>query len=218
MTDLDADRRLALAYVPFGRRPAVEALWRLDVALGSVLATGREPMISRIRLAWWRESLERLDREPPPAVPLLQALARDVLPAGIGGAELAGMEAGWSRLLESGRLSAADLTEHAASRGGRLFRLSAHLLGGEPDGVGGAGEAWALADLARRSADRADAAAALAAAAAVPLPDCWAVPLRPLGMLALLARRDAARAECGFEARGAPPRMLRMLRHRLTGR
>ncbi len=217
LTDLDPDRRLALAYVPPARRPAVEALWRLDVALGSVLATGREPMVSRIRLAWWREALERLDREPPPAEPLLQALARHLLAAGVGGAELAEMEAGWSRLLIPGRLSAADLAGHAAQRGGRLFRLSARLLGGEEMQVGGAGEAWALVDLARRSADPADAAAALAAAAAVRLPVRWPVPLRPLGMLALLARRDAARAGRGFEARGAPPRMLRMLRHRLTG-
>ena len=63
-------------------RPRVEALWRLDVTLGAVLATGREPMVSRIRLAWWREALERLDREPPPAEPVLQALAAHVLPAG----------------------------------------------------------------------------------------------------------------------------------------
>ena len=80
--DLDPDRRLALAYVPAAARPAVEALWRLDVTLGAVLAAGREPMIGRIRLAWWREALEKLDREAPPAEPLLQALAERVVPAG----------------------------------------------------------------------------------------------------------------------------------------
>jgi 15-cis-phytoene synthase len=217
LTDLDPDRRLALAYVPSGRRPAVEALWRLDVTLGSVLAAGRDPMVSAIRLAWWRESLERLDREPPPAEPLLRALARHVLPAAVGGAELAGMEQGWSRLLTTDRLSAAELAEHAAQRGGRLFQISARLLGGEQAGVGEAGEAWALVDLARRCADPGDAAAALAAAAERDLPERWPARLRPLGMLAVLARRDAARAGRGFETRGAPRRMLRMLRHRLTG-
>ncbi|HEX8534003.1 MAG TPA: hypothetical protein VF662_07535, partial [Allosphingosinicella sp.] len=58
---LDADRALVLTYVPAARRAAVGALWRLDVALGAVLAGGREPMISRIKLAWWRDSLVKLD-------------------------------------------------------------------------------------------------------------------------------------------------------------
>jgi hypothetical protein len=41
MIPLDPDRTLALAYVPAARRPAVEALWRLDAALASVLSTAR---------------------------------------------------------------------------------------------------------------------------------------------------------------------------------
>src|SRR5688572_20804059 len=103
--DVDPEVRLALAYVPAARRPALEALWRLDAAFGAVLITGREPMISRIRLAWWRESLERLDREPPPAEPVLQAVALHLLPAGLTGAGLAEMEAGWAVLAEAGSLS-----------------------------------------------------------------------------------------------------------------
>ena len=86
--DLDPDRKLALAYVPAAARPAVEALWRLDVALAAILATGTQPLISQMRLAWWREALERLDHAPPPAEPVLQALAATVLPR-VTGAELA---------------------------------------------------------------------------------------------------------------------------------
>src|SRR5687767_8955799 len=96
--ELDPERKLALVYVSAARRGALEALWRLDVALGAVLATGTEPMISQIRFAWWRESLEKLDRERPPAEPILEALAREVVPAGVAGAELAAMEEGWSVL------------------------------------------------------------------------------------------------------------------------
>ena len=44
-----------------GRGPALEALWRLDVTFAAILAAGREPMVSRLRLAWWREALEALD-------------------------------------------------------------------------------------------------------------------------------------------------------------
>src|SRR3546814_17220372 len=63
MTPLDPDRTLALYYVPAKHRPAVEALWRLDAALGAVLAGGREPLIGQIKLVWWRAALEKLDRE-----------------------------------------------------------------------------------------------------------------------------------------------------------
>lgn len=216
--ELDPDRRLALAYVPAAARDSVEALWRLDAALGAVLASGREPMISRIRLAWWRDSLEKLDREPAPAEPVLEALARHLLPAGIAGAELAAMAEGWAILLKPDPLLADDLDAYAAARGGSLFRFSARLLGASDQPVEAGGEAWALADLARHSASREDVAAALEAALARQVPRRWPARLRPLGMLAMLARRDAERGAAAREPQGAPARMLRMLRHRLTGR
>ena len=209
--DLDPERRLALAYVPTSRRAAVEALWRLDVALASVLATGREPMVSRIRLAWWREALERLDRAPPPAEPVLEALSARVLPAGVTGAGLAAMTDAWEPLLSPDPLSEGDLREYAARRG-RLFALTAQLLGGgEADGEG-----WALIDFARHSSNQAEAARALELARAVAMPVRWPRPLRPLGMLAVLARRDAGLG-LPLEPAGSPARMMRMVRHRLTG-
>ena len=215
--DLDPERQLALAYVAASRRAALETLWRLDVTLGSVLVTGREPLISQVRLAWWREALEKLDRERPPAEPMLEAAARDLLPAGLTGAELAGMEQGWATLLAPEPLSPEDLARYAGERGGRLFKLSGRLLGGEHPALSAAGEAWSLVDLARRSGRGAEARAALDAAARRPTGGSWPSYLRPLGMLAALARRDAAR-RLPLEAQGSPIRMLRMLRHRLTGR
>jgi phytoene synthase len=185
--------------------------------LGAVLATGREPMVSRIRLAWWREALERLDREKPPAEPLLGALAEHVLPAGIDGASLAAMEEGWGELLAYGRLGDASLEAYAAARGGALFRHSARLLGLPDHPVEAAGRRWALVDLARRSADRDEAIAALAAAARGEEEGRWPPLLRPLGMLSALARRDLARGPDAWEKPGSPARMLRMVRHRLSG-
>ena len=155
--DLDPDRRLALAYVPAARRAALEALWRLDVTLGSVLATGREPLISQIRLAWWREALEKLDREPPPAEPVLEARRATSSPP-------ASAAPSWRRWRRAGRRSCRpsrwepdELQLYAAARGGRLFALSARLLGADEPGVAAAGEAWALVDLARRSGNPAEA-------------------------------------------------------------
>jgi phytoene synthase len=215
---LDADRALALSYVPAARRRPVAALWRLDAALGAVLAAGRDPLISRIKLAWWRDALDRLDRARAPAEPVLQAVATEVLPGGVSGADLAQMEQGWEILLSPDPLADKDLEVYAANRGGLLFRFSARLLG-ETGGeaVERSGEAWALIDFARRSANAQDAEAAVALARRTAGPRGWPSRLRPLGMLAILARRDAEERRPRWEAQGAPGRMVRMLRHRLTG-
>jgi phytoene synthase len=214
---LDPDRTLALSYVPGSRRAAVGALWRLDSALGAALAGGREPLIARIKLAWWREALEKLDREPAPAEPALQAAAAHLLPAGIAGAELARMEEGWAALTSPETLAPGELATYARARGGLLFRFAAEMLGGGVEGLETAGEAWALVDLARHCATAEDSDIALAAARDRRLPRRWPARLRPLGMLALLAERDSDPARAPWEPRGAPARMWRMLRHRITG-
>jgi phytoene synthase len=74
-----------------------------------------------------------------------------------------------------------------------------------------------LVDLARHSTDAADAEAAVAAA---PTARAWRWParLRPLGMLAAVAKRDLEPKRPRWERPGSPGRMLRMLRHRLTGK
>ncbi len=213
---MNADVALALASVPEPARSAVHALWALDETLGRVLSTGREPMISRIRLAWWREALDRLDREPPPKEPMLEGLAREVLVRGVSGTELGEMEAAWALLPGDQPITREDLEAYAKARGGLLFGFTARLLGGDGD-IAPAGEAWALVDLARHSTESADVEAALAAARERKLPRRWPKSLRPLGMLAVLAERDLKRDPSRWEEFGSPPRTARMLRHRLTG-
>ncbi|QPQ55736.1 squalene/phytoene synthase family protein [Allosphingosinicella flava] len=214
---LDPDRTLALAYVPARHREAVRALWTLDAALGAALTTGREPAIRQIKLAWWREALERLDTAPAPAEPVLQALETHVLPRGVAGGALAGLEEGW-RMLLAGNLDGAALDIYAAERGGLLFRLTAQLLAASSPAPNW-GEGWALADLARNASDPGERNAALIAAWERLRDKGTSMPraIRPLTMLAKLARRDAS---CGlpFEPQGAPRRMAAMLAHRLTGR
>lgn len=221
MIELDPDRTLALSYVPAEKRPALGALWRLDAALGAVLAGGREPLLSQIKLTWWRDRLIELDRAPAPAEPVLQEVAARVVSRAIRGEQLARMEEGWAVLLGEDPLTAAELETYAVGRGALLFRYSSSLLGYQlNEKVKRAGEGWALADLARHS-NAVDAAAALEAAG-VKLADVtaqrWPVVMRPLGMLAMLAKRDAARGLGTFERQGSPARMARMVGHRLTGR
>lgn len=221
MTSLDADRTLALSYVPADCRPAIGALWQLDAAMGAVLAGGREPMLSQIKLVWWRDSLAKLDEARPPAEPVLEQAAAHILPRGIKGNQLARLEEAWSILLSQDALNRDDLARYALGRGALLFRFSSSLLGFQlNERVKRAGEGWALADLARHS-NQVDAKAALDAAAER-LSDVaaqrWPSPLRPLGMLAMLALRDTQRSSEPREQQGAPARMARMFRHRLTGR
>lgn len=217
MTPLDPDRLLALSYVPARVREAVRTLWQLDAQLGSVLAGGRERAISQIKLAWWREALEKLDRQPPPAEPTLQAVARHILPGGISGAELAGLEAGWAVLVQEEALEPEDLQAYAEGRGALLFALTARLLGAKPTARQlRSGEAWALADLSRHSGEP-DAGSAVTAASERLQQQTWPSMLRPLGMLAVLSERDVKLGPAR-EVQGSPGRIWRMLRHRLTGR
>jgi phytoene synthase len=201
--------------VPAASRRAIEALWRLDVTLGAILATGRDPMVGRIRLAWWREALERLDTDPPPPEPVLQALAEHVLPRGVSGADLAPMEEGWAELLADGALDEAALRAYAEGRGARLFRLSARLLGSDGSGVAEAGARWALADLARRSSDPAESRTAVEQARRSGAGAALNGRLKPLGMLAMLSGRDIERGPGAWESRGAPMRAARLLAYRL---
>ncbi len=212
---VNADLAYALASAPAPARSALQALWSADDAFAHVLATVREPMIRRIRLAWWREALERLDREPAPAEPVLQRVQHDLVPL-VSGARLAALEDAWAPLTDQGPLQERALGRYA-SRGALLFEVAAEVLRRPGSGVAEAGELWALVDLARHSIDPGEVAAALAAARARSAPRRWPRPLRPIGMIAALASRDLARGPEHWEEPGIPPRTARMLRMKLTG-
>jgi phytoene synthase len=171
----DRDRYLAALYVPADVRPALIALFGIDAELGAVVAGTTEPMIGEIRLAWWREALEGLDTGTVPAQPLLQLVAAELLPRGISGAALAGLEDRWLGMIGNSEVPPAHI-----EGGGTLFGLAAHLLGSDAALGTQLGEAWVTGDASGLS--RVPAA------------------LRPLLGLVQLAARDVALAE-----QGAPP-------------
>lgn len=218
MTPEDPERALALTYAEPSARPALAALLALDDALGQVVRTTREPALGQIRLVWWRDRLEALDREPPPAEPILQAIFDRVVARGVRGAALARMTSAWDLLLEP-ELAIDAFRSFGEGRGVPLFRAGAVVLGAAAsDPVDEAGQGWALTDLSLHLSDV--KATEATRTLALPLLDAalgrrWSRSARALGALAHLARLDLG---AGVRRPGSPKRVGRLLWHRLTGR
>lgn len=220
MDIINTERALTIAYAPAEARTALALLWRLDERLAGVVRATTEARLGQIRLAWWREALERLDTHPAPDEPLLKAIASDLLPRGVTGKALGRIADGWVVLLSTLPLDNADLAAHGADRGAALFDAAAAVVGSSHTGLKAAGEAWALVDLAFHISDRATAVAALETARERIVQAGrarWPKRLRAMGALYVLARRDA---EAGLDTArqvGAPRRVGRALLHHLTG-
>jgi phytoene synthase len=217
---IGADRSLALSYVPARNRAALGALFAIDAAMGDVVRTTSEPMLGPIRLAWWRERLEELDAGgEAPAEPRLQAVARELIPRGIAGADLAALERGWLRLFDPFPWDV-QTAEAIWFRGRLLFGLGGKIVDRADDAIQNAGGLWVLVDGARHCSDAVSRQMLIGQARTFAHGlggTRFASRLRPLSMLAALAIRDSIRGE-PFEPEGSPARAAVMLRHRLSGR
>ena len=204
---IGADRELALIHMPGPVREAFRALFALDAAMGDVVAKANDPTLGRIKLAWWREQLEALDVNSPPAEPRLRAAADELIARAISGHALAELEPGWATLLDEEVDSGL-----VASRGECLFQIGGQLLGSSDERLGEAGALYALASVARRGVPE---LLELARAYVKRLAGHrFERRLRSLTMLARAAARDLDRRE-PEESRA---RVLAMLAHRWSGR
>jgi 15-cis-phytoene synthase len=188
--------------------------------MADVVRSTREPMLGPIRLAWWRERLEELATTgAAPAEPRLQKVERELLPRGVSGRDLAGLEAGWLRLFEPFPWSV-ETSEAIWLRGNLLFGLGARLVGQANEQVQAAGGLCALVDVARHCSDGDSRKMLLRQSRnfAQRLGGTrFSSPVRALSALAAVAIRDCRRGE-PFEAEGTPGRAAVMLMHRFTGR
>jgi phytoene synthase len=187
--------------------------------MADVVRTSSQPMLGQIRLAWWRERLEALDRGEVPAEPRLQAVASELLPRGIAGSTLASLEGGWLRLFDDFPWDIST-SEAIWFRGRLLFGLGGRILGASSEQIDGAGGLWALVDAARHCSDAAsrDMLIGQAGRFARSLSGArFPFAVRPVTGLAGLAVRDLARRE-SFEPEGTRARAAAILAHRLTGR
>ena len=172
--------------------------------MADVVVRATQPALAAVKLAWWRERLEELDNGKVPAEPRLQDAARELLPRGISGAQLAEIEAGWAALLQE-----APDDELVVTRGAVLFGLGAALLNvpSEPT-LSRAGRTFVAADVRRRGLGEFNPRVT----ADLRMPRA----VRPLTSLAALAARDLRHTQREPEA--TPGRAWTLLKHWLTGR
>jgi 15-cis-phytoene synthase len=214
MKDLD----LALSYVPRPQRFQLAGLFALDAALGNVVRTTREPMVGRIRLAWWRERLQEIDQGIVPAEPVLEATAELIAGTSLTGAMLAELADRWDPLLDDFPWPGETIGA-VAGRGATLFGFASNILGaGRDDLARIAGSLWSLVDVAKHCSDP-ESRFLLIDVARGRLGDFRGSAdgsIRPLTMLGLLARRDVERWP-EIEPEATPGRAWVLVRHKLTG-
>ena len=176
------------------------------------MTTSTDPRLGAIRLAWWREALQQLDdARLAPAEPRLQAVARELLPRGIGGQHLSQLEDAWLPLMEPFPWNERQ-AQGLELRGRLLFGIGARLLGGAAEEAEAAGAFWSLVDGAQHCSDAASRQMLLSAAKAIRLPGKIPRELRPLTVLAAVAVASARDRVSGIT------RGMAALRHRATGR
>jgi phytoene synthase len=217
----DRDRYLAVLHAPAAARAGLFALFALDLELAQVVASTTEPLLGEIRLAWWREQLDRLDTAPAPAQPTLAALKADAVPAGVTGRSLEPLEDAFLALLLDPAFDDIALDRYLRLRGGTLFAAAACVLGGNAATGAALGATWALGGLVRHGSPPAIALETLVVVAGR---QGWTMPvercLRPLLGLARLAQQDIAAvlADRAFAPRGTAGRQLRLAWANRTGR
>src|SRR5260221_11842658 len=82
----DHDRFLTALFAPADRRDDLLALYAFNLEIAKIRETVTEPMLGRIRLQWWRETIEsfagHIVRKQAVAEPLADAVSdRDRPPA-----------------------------------------------------------------------------------------------------------------------------------------
>jgi 15-cis-phytoene synthase len=182
----------------------------LDVRLAQILRGRREPLGAQLRLAWWREMLERPQAQWPAGEPLLDSLRAWRDPAA-----LAVLPSGWEALLAE-ELTAEAIAEFTDARGRAFAALARELDVDASEDAAAAGRIWALADLAANLSAGGERQLAVDHGRSLGAPPRLARALRPLAVLAALGAATLARG--GGDLLQGPRRALLALRTGLTGR
>ncbi len=151
LASLPVERRLALAYAPLRARRLWLGLFALDARLGTTVHKAAEPMLTQIKLAWWRDELAKPQAERRRGEPLL-ALLEDW---GDDAACLGALVNGWKLVLGAGPIQPDAALEFAGERARACVSL-AKRLGLAADDTAQAAQGWALADIGAALAEPVD--------------------------------------------------------------
>jgi len=208
LSTLPPRQRLALAYAPRDSRAAMLALLAFDARMADLTRQSREPLLARIRLAWWRERLSSDPGDWPRGEPLLAFLGRWT-----GGTQaLTGLVDGWEGLTGDAPLPVSAFAALARSRADAFAALSVRAVAD----TARLATNWALADLALHLSDTVERESALDLAHTQDwTPARLDRGLRPLVVLHALASRDLRLG--GHPGRITPFGLLTAMRAGWTG-
>jgi phytoene synthase len=144
--ELTPPQSLALRHASAVWREELRMLLLFDARMQSVVTAGREPLLTRMKLAWWRESLNKPAEQRPKGEPLLasiSALEKAGTPLVSRAAEL--LVDAWEEVADPDQIDADALARHRQMRGDAIFL---HFAGraGTKEILQQAGRIWSGAD------------------------------------------------------------------------
>lgn len=141
----DPDRYFATLFAPAHKRESLALLYLFNHELARAREVTSTPMLTLIRLQWWREIVEGQVRTHEVATPLAAALAADALP-----------REDLLALISAREVEAEDVIAdfpaflgYARGTGGRLARVAGKLLGVDSPEIEDLGTAYAISGILR---------------------------------------------------------------------
>jgi len=150
----DHDRFLTLAFAPASKQPALLALYAFNIEIARIAELVSEPMLGQIRLQWWRETIEAMDKGEVRGHVVAGALAEARETAAISLPSLHDLlDARERDLDETPFPDMAALETYAEATSSSLIALAVEILGGEradhASAIKHGGIAYALTGLLR---------------------------------------------------------------------
>jgi NADH dehydrogenase [ubiquinone] 1 alpha subcomplex assembly factor 6 len=150
----DPDRYLTVLFAPADRREALFALYGFNLELARARESVREPIMGRMRLQWWRDTLSEIDAGRPQAHEVVRPLAAAIAAHGLDRKLLDRLVDARERDMEpEPPADLAALLDYARGTSSTLTELALEILGRPGPAVREAGRAlglaWALTGLLR---------------------------------------------------------------------